>query len=131
MAGTPALDPFEGDVDKAIRTLRQIPPYQIDVDHGHCGPRETLLAALDILQKYMPGVAVCWACWDSRRLEVRWQGAKKPLVCTPLSGNWTSTRGGWRAFPIAVELGTERCAELHNRARDLFLAKEKSWERRA
>jgi hypothetical protein len=127
MAGRTALDPFDGDLDKAIRLLRQVTPYQIDKDHAHCGPRDRLLASLDAVQKALPGVAVCIACWEKHRQATKWKGAKGPLIISPLSSETRRSLGGLGGLDGRVESGSQACAGVHNRVRDLFLAGEKVW----
>jgi hypothetical protein len=123
MAGHPAHDPFEGDIDKAIRSLRQVPSYQIDKDHGHCGPHDPILQALDTVQMALSGIAVCGACWDKMRQEVKWRGAKAPVWTLAVSRIWRSKQeGSW-------EKGSVACAEQHSQFRDLFLVKDKIWAR--
>jgi hypothetical protein len=124
MAGSPALDPFDGDIDKAIRMLKQLPPYQIDKDHAHCGPRDQLLEALELLNKAIPSTAVCIACWETHRHDTNWKGAKGPLSILPLSSRVRRSLGG---LDGKVESGSLACAEAHNRVRDFFLASEKVW----
>jgi hypothetical protein len=121
MAGMPALDPYENDIEKAIRALKAVPPYQIDADHHHCGPRDRLRDGLAVIEGALPGAAICVECWNTRRPNVRWIGAKRPMSRTPITGS------GLKTDSKGVEKGSEMCARIHNKVRDLFLAETVIW----
>jgi hypothetical protein len=119
IAGTEARDPYDGDIGKALHLLRQCPSYQINAHHGHCGLRDRLLPSLDLLETCLVekhGASLCGECWEQRRAQVAWRGAKGPLL-------WTQSeflnKSGRRARPS--------CLDNHADIRDIFLANERNW----
>ncbi|KAB8437400.1 hypothetical protein FH972_025078 [Carpinus fangiana] len=55
------------DIPALIQTLREMPAYQIDANHAHCGPRKRLVAFLDVVDDLLveSSVGVCLECMRS------------------------------------------------------------------
>ncbi|TKA36778.1 hypothetical protein B0A54_11648 [Friedmanniomyces endolithicus] len=73
-------EPFPGDVTFLLDTLRQVPEYQIDRHHSHCGIRTRLLPLLDLVAQCLPYFGVCAACWADARVQYAWVDSKRPLL---------------------------------------------------
>lgn len=73
-------EPYSGDVEQLITTLRQVPSYQIDTNHKHCGLRTRILPALDYIQAMLKGsIGINRAGWGRDRNGSRWEeGGKTP-----------------------------------------------------
>lgn len=119
MAGMPVFDPYENDIEKAIRALKAVPPYQIDSDHHHCGPRDRLRDGLAVIESALPRTAICIECWNNRRADVRWIGAKKAISKTKIQIG--------KPGPTGFERGSGLCTRSHNLVRDFFLAETVLW----
>ncbi len=106
-----ATEPFPGDVTFLLDTLRQVPEYQIDRHHSHCGIRTRLLPLLDLVAQCLPYIGVCAACWADARVQFAWIDAKKPLL--------------WKRqdFVFRVHGHGNRHADL----RAMFTAGERDW----
>lgn len=72
--------PYTGRLSELLATLRQLPPYQIDHNHVHCGPRSRLLPALDCIRPHLQ-TAICLRCWKQNRSEESW-------LEHPMGGEW-------------------------------------------
>lgn len=104
--------PYAGDLYLLLDTLRQVPEYQIDKFHSHCGIRTRLVPLLDLLQECLQHVGVCAECWSERRVEYAWMEAKRPLV-------WR--RQELRLKPMGSNHGQ------HASLRAMFMASERDW----
>lgn len=73
-------EPYSGDIEQLITTLRQVPSYQIDTNHKHCGLRTRILPALDYIQAMLGGsIGINRAGWERDRSAHRWEeGGKTP-----------------------------------------------------
>ena len=60
-------EPFSGNLLDLIDTLRQVPEYQIDKFHTHCGVRTRITLLLDMLQDSPQNIAICLQCWQEDR----------------------------------------------------------------
>jgi hypothetical protein len=69
-------DAYEGDIYKALRLLKQFPPYQIDKNHAHCGITDYIVPWLARIEQMLPYIGVCLDCWYENRKEAAWNGAK-------------------------------------------------------
>jgi len=112
---------FEDDMRTLIASLRTCPAYQVDSNHGHCGPKKSLMTGLLYIEHFLTefSAAICWQCWEDPRTEQRWTEAKAPL-------RFDRKTAGKGAFRLDVG-GCARASE-HALARDFFLAKDKGWE---
>lgn len=105
-----------------IQPLREMPSYQVDVNHWHCGPRKRLVAYLDIIEDMLAesSIGVCLDCIQSglpgRPNESwSWQRMKRlPLVAAHL---------------VRRKAGLDRKAEQHRHVLgcELFCANEWVW----
>lgn len=77
-------DPYTGDIEKLINTLRQCPSYQIDKNHAHCGFRTMLLPALEYVQSMLSGsIGIHRQGWKVNRPESSWdRGEGQPWKFT-------------------------------------------------
>ncbi|KAK3717002.1 hypothetical protein LTR37_006057 [Vermiconidia calcicola] len=103
--------PYAGDVFTLLDTLRQVPEYQIDKFHTHCGIRTRMLPLLDLIQAWLQCVGICLDCWQEHRADYAWIDAKPPLL-------WKRQNGRPRA---------EGHGNRHAGVRGLFTATEKDW----
>jgi len=74
------LEAFPGDIYSLLDTLRQVPEYQIDRNHTHCGLRTRMVPLLDLIQDALQYVGVCPECWAEDRSRYAWMDAKRPLL---------------------------------------------------
>ncbi|SMR47372.1 unnamed protein product [Zymoseptoria tritici ST99CH_3D1] len=102
--------PFEGDIHILLESLRQVPEYQIDRNHAHCGLRTRITPILDILLECLQHVGICSDCWSQNRAEHAWMEKKRPLV--------------WRRQSLQLRAGHK---EMHASVRALFTAAERDW----
>lgn len=72
--------PYSGDIHTLLDTLRQVPEYQIDRFHTHCGIRTRLVPLLDMLQECLQFVGVCFDCWQQDRQQTSWILSNRPLL---------------------------------------------------
>lgn len=107
-----ALDPqpFIGNLDGLISLLRQIPTYQVDKHHVHCGPRTRLEPVLASLATF-PHIGICLRCWERTR-EDSW-------LENPTGGHWI-----YRTFKIGKEV--DQC-QLHKSVKAMYTADERDW----
>ena len=103
--------PYSGDIITLIETLRQVPEYQIDRNHTHCGIRTRLMPLLDMLQESLYRIGICAHCWAEDRPAYAWIDAKRPLV-------WKKTD-----FRLIGQGHGNRHADV----RGLFIATERYW----
>ncbi|KAK5128971.1 hypothetical protein LTR85_000304 [Meristemomyces frigidus] len=103
--------PYEGDLHVLLDTLRQVPEYQIDRNHSHCGIRTRLIPLLDILQECLYYIGMCPDCWQEDRTQYAWINAKRPLV-------WKK-----QSFRARAQGHGNRHADL----RVMFMATERDW----
>lgn len=104
------LEPFQGDLHALIDTLRQVPEYQIDSNHSHCGIRTRLVPLLDVINECLLHVGVCQECWSSAREEHRWLDSKRPLL--------------FKRHLLRLRAGHQ---ELHASVKTIFTAVERDW----
>ena len=72
--------PYSGDIHTLLDTLRQVPEYQVDKFHTHCGIRTRLVPLLDMLQECLQLVGVCFDCWQQDRQQTSWMESNRPLL---------------------------------------------------
>lgn len=103
--------PYDGDLFVLLDTLKQVPEYQIDKFHTHCGIRTRVLPLLDSLQECLQFIGICPDCWQADRTRYAWIDSKRPL-------NWK--RQNFR-------LRGQSCENMHAGVRELFTATERDW----
>lgn len=103
--------PYAGDILNLLDSLRQVPEYQIDRFHSHCGIRTRLVPILDLLQECLQLMGICAECWQNDRVGSAWMDAKKPLL--------------WKRSTF--RLRAQGCASRHAGLRELFMAAERDW----
>lgn len=103
--------PYEGDLHVLLDTLRQVPEYQIDRNHAHCGIRTRLIPLLDLLQESLYYTGICQDCWQEDRSHYAWTEAKRPLL--------------WKKLDSRVR--TPGHGNRHSDLRAMFTATEKDW----
>ncbi|KAM0713718.1 hypothetical protein Q7P37_010680 [Cladosporium fusiforme] len=110
---TDASTVYDGDIHLLIDRLKQIPEYQVDRNHSHCGIRTKLVPLVDLIAACMQQVGICGECWAGDRHSHAWLGAKRPLK--------------WRKAVDGVNLRSHDHERRHASVRDFFLAAEKDW----
>lgn len=113
---------YQGDIRSLLATFRKCPAYQLDSNHGHCGPKKDLMAGLDIITTNISNASICWRCWQNGAANHRWNSANRPL----LFDRKTAGKLGM----AALKANSSRCPKEADHAfvRDFFLAKDKGWE---
>ena len=109
--GNEPAAPYSGDINSLIDMLRQVPEYQIDRFHNHCGIRQRLLPLLDLLQTALACTGVCAQCWEDARSEYSWLAANRPLM-------WKMAQG---------RLRDHGHGNRHIGIREMFTASEHNW----
>ena len=71
---------YDGDLYVLLDTLRQVPEYQIDKFHSHCGIRTRMVPQLDMIQECLSYVGVCFECWQETRQHTAWISSNRPLL---------------------------------------------------
>ncbi|KAK5727798.1 hypothetical protein LTR17_012456 [Elasticomyces elasticus] len=102
---------FTGDATVLLESLRQVPEYQIDRHHSHCGIRTQILPLLDLLGECLLRVGICGDCWMHSREQYAWMDAKRPLL-------WKR-----QAFSPRAQGHANHHADL----RALFTATDRDW----
>ena len=102
---------FVGDLPTLLDTLRQVPEYQIDKFHSHCGIRTRLVPLLDVVQECLRHVGLCADCWSRDREGYAWTDAPAPSV-------WKRPDFHLRGYGHETR---------HAEVRDMFLAKRREW----
>lgn len=104
---------YDGDLLLLIERLKQIPEYQVDRNHSHCGIRTRIVPLLDLITTALQGVGICGDCWLENWTKHAWMEAKRPIV-------WKRERHG--------AVGAIADHEIrHDQARSLFLAVDRVW----
>ncbi|KAF2767380.1 hypothetical protein EJ03DRAFT_276268 [Teratosphaeria nubilosa] len=106
-------EPYGGNIHELLDTLRQVPEYQIDRNHTHCGIRTRITPMLDTLERLVGQLGICPICLEEDRATYLWIDAKRSLL--------------WRkAAPMAVPQGHR---SRHVELREVFTATERDWGR--
>lgn len=106
-------DAYDGDIHLLLDRLKQIPEYQVDRNHSHCGIRTRLVPFVDLVSAAMLQAGICGDCWMEDRHAHAWLGVKRPLK--------------WRKQGDGVILRSQEHGRRHASVRDFFLAVEKDW----
>jgi hypothetical protein len=72
--------PYDGDLTHLIEKLKQIPEYQVNSHHSHCGIRTQIVPLLDLIAATIQQVGICGECWNEDRRAYAWNEAKRPLI---------------------------------------------------
>ena len=105
---------YDGDIHLLLDRLKQIPEYQVDRNHSHCGIRTRLVPFVDLVAAATLQAGICGDCWAEDRHAHAWLGAKRPLK--------------WRKQGDGVILrGQGEHGRRHASVREFFLAAEKDW----
>lgn len=105
-----APEAYAGDIFALVESMRQIPEYQVDRNHTHCGLRTKILPILDLIMDALHHIGICSECWSQSRPEHTWNG-KRPLL--------------WKRTAYRTRGVSHR--ELHSQVKTLFCAMEKDW----
>jgi len=118
----PNNEDYQGDIRTLLATFRKCPAYQLDSNHGHCGPKKDLMAGLDIIISNISNAGVCWRCWQTGTASHRWTSANRPLMFDKKSAG--------KFGVMILQADSTRCPKEteHAFVRDFFLAKDKGWE---
>ncbi|MCJ1314547.1 hypothetical protein MMC25_008229 [Agyrium rufum] len=102
------------NINLLLTTLRQIPEYQVDQFHKHCGLRSRLRPALEFLTENL-SQGICMQCWRSRKQQVSWlEITSQPHRARQAGGS----RPKWN----------QADCEDHESAKKLFTRPERIWE---
>ena len=104
---------WEGNIENLISLLREIPSYQIDSNHMHCGARNRLLTALNTVQPSTQ-IGVCWQCWQTNSHQESW-------VESPSGGKWAINQ--WKPSQAIEPQG---CA-FHRKTKAMYTAEKRDW----
>ena len=104
---------WEGNIENLISLLREIPSYQIDSNHMHCGARNRLLIALNTVRPSAQ-IGVCWQCWQTNSRQESWSES-------PSGGKWAINQ---REATQAIE--PQECAS-HLKTKAMYTAEERDW----
>ena len=104
---------YDGDIHLLLDRLKQIPEYQVDRNHSHCGIRTKLVPFIDLVSAAVQQAGICGDCWAEDRHAHAWLGAKRPLK--------------WRKQGDGVNLRGPEHGRRHASVREFFLAGEKDW----
>lgn len=110
VADEPAA-PYAGDLRHLLHSLKQVPEYQIDRFHTHCGIRTRITPLLELLQEGLQYTEICSVCWQTDRQRYAWIEAIRPSL--------------WRRQD--ARLSNERHGNAHDQIRTMFTALEKDW----
>ena len=104
---------YDGDLHLLLDRLKQIPEYQVDRNHSHCGIRTRLVPFADLILASMQQIGLCGDCWAEDRHSHAWLGAKRPLK--------------WRRQGDGVSLRVQDHQRRHASVREFLMAGEKDW----
>lgn len=106
-----APEPYAGDINLLLDSLRQVPEYQIDRHHTHCGIRIRIVPLLALIEHHLLSVGICAECWISSKGDCAWLNSKRPLL-------WQQAH--FRPRPHAHDNG-------HADIRAMFMASDRDW----
>lgn len=104
---------YDGDLHLLLDRLKQIPEYQVDRNHSHCGIRTRLVPFADLIIASMQQIGLCGDCWAEDRHSHAWLSAKRPLK--------------WRRQADGVNLRAQDHARRHASVREFLMAGDKDW----
>jgi hypothetical protein len=106
-------EPYNGDIYTLLDTLRQVPEYQVDKFHTHCGIRTKLVPLLDMLQECLQFVGVCFECWQQDRSQASWMMSNRPLL--------------WKRQDFRLRGHGHGHDSRHGEIKAMFTAAEREW----
>jgi hypothetical protein len=104
---------YDGDLHLLLDRLKQIPEYQVDRNHSHCGIRTRLVPFADLISASMQQIGICGDCWAEDRHAHAWLSAKRPLK--------------WRRQADGVNLRVQDHSRRHASVREFLMAGDKDW----
>lgn len=104
---------YDGDLHLLLDRLKQVPEYQVDRNHSHCGIRTRLVPFADLIIASMQQIGLCGDCWAEDRHSHAWLSAKRPLK--------------WRRQADGVNLRAQDHARRHASVREFLMAGDKDW----
>ncbi|GAB7359878.1 hypothetical protein MBLNU230_g7406t1 [Neophaeotheca triangularis] len=81
-------EPYASSLNDLLDTLKQIPEYQIDRHHTHCGIRTHFVPLVGLIEKALLNIGVCADCWRVSGRESLWLHRKRPGVWTKSLANF-------------------------------------------
>jgi hypothetical protein len=125
---------YTGDIEHLIVLLRQIPEYQIDKNHSHCGVRVKILPALRYIKDcFDTGIGIKLAVWRTDMAAQTWipsklsngKGRKPFIVGGEVVGENATSFDFTKAGSI-MELGSSSFSSDKS-AKALFTAEKRKW----
>ncbi|KAK6428181.1 hypothetical protein LTR95_015677 [Oleoguttula sp. CCFEE 5521] len=107
------IDPYAGDLALLFDKLKQVPEYQVNAHHSHCGIRTQYVPFLQLVETALPHAALCGICWVEDRHYHSWLDAKRPLR--------------WSQGTSELDLRSTDHRRRHVGLRDLFMATQRDW----
>ncbi|WPH03354.1 Hypothetical protein R9X50_00623300 [Acrodontium crateriforme] len=104
-------EPYSGDVYSLLDAMQQVPEYQIDKNHHHCGIRTRIIPLIDTLRESISHIGICFEYWTTSWSQYAWMEAKQPLL--------------WRKQNYRLKATSHET--LHANVRGLFMAAERDW----
>lgn len=104
--------PYHDDLFMLLDVLRQVPEYQIDRFHNHCGIRTRITPLLDLLQECFQYIGICPECWQEARGEYAWIESKRPLL--------------WKRLDLRLK--PQGHSTRHADIQAMFTATERHWK---
>lgn len=104
---------YEGDIFLLLERMKQVPEYQIDRNHSHCGIRTRLVPLVDLVAAALQHVGLCGECWAEDWAKHAWIEAKRPLM--------------WKRQRHQPQTKVEDHDRRHDVARAPFMATERDW----
>ena len=118
-----ASPPFSGSTSDLLDVMKEMPNYQIDANHRHCGVRGDLIPILALLRLVLQqGLGICSLCWRNNRAYHSWQ-------TNPAGGTWR-----FGDYPSRVPNFTparsieDHSPGSHDCYRKLFTAQDWEWK---
>lgn len=100
--------PYDGDIYALLESLRQVPEYQIDKFHSHCGIRTKIVPLLNVLEECLQCVGICSDCWQEHRPQYAWIEMNRPLLWKRQAFLRPQAHGNGHAEVRAMFTATER-----------------------
>nr|OQO26379.1 hypothetical protein B0A51_06941 [Rachicladosporium sp. CCFEE 5018] len=105
--------PYVGDLALLFDRLKQVPEYQVNAHHSHCGIRTQYVPFLQLVEAALPHAALCGICWVEDRHNHSWLDSKRPLR--------------WSQGTSEMDLRSTDHRRRHVGLRDFFMATQRDW----
>ncbi|OQN96007.1 hypothetical protein B0A48_17998 [Cryoendolithus antarcticus] len=105
--------PYAGDLALLFDKLKQVPEYQVNAHHSHCGIRTQYVPFLQLVEAALPHAALCGICWVEDRHNHSWLDSKRPLR--------------WSQGTSELDLRSTDHRRRHVGLRDFFMATQRDW----